>query len=59
LITLIAKREKLSRDDLTSMMLAGEDSLKMLIRKPSEKLVAFIKTNLNNEDALLSYIPRF
>jgi hypothetical protein len=39
------------------MMLAGVDSLKMLIRNPSEKLVAFIKNNLNNEDALLSYIP--
>ena len=32
LITLIAQREKLCRDDLTAMMLAGEESLKMLIR---------------------------
>jgi len=32
LITLIGQREKLSRDDLTTMMLAGEESLKMLIR---------------------------
>jgi hypothetical protein len=32
LVTLIGQREKLSRDDLTTMMLAGEESLKMLIR---------------------------
>ena len=32
LMTLIGQREKLSRDDLTTMMLAGEESLKMLIR---------------------------
>lgn len=36
LITLVAQREKLCRDDLTAMMLAGEESLRMLIRKPSE-----------------------
>ncbi len=35
LITLIAQREKLSRDEITSMMLAGEEALKMLIRNPS------------------------
>lgn len=41
-MTLIGQREKLSRDDLTSMILAGEESLKMLIREPSEKLIDFI-----------------
>ena len=41
------------------MMLAGEESLKMLIRKPSEKLIDFIKSNLDDEDAILIAIPRF
>lgn len=59
LITLIGQREKLCRDDLTSMMLAGEDSLRMLVREPSTKLVEFIKANINNEDALLAGIPRY
>lgn len=58
-ITLIGQREKLSRDDLTQMMLAGEESLRMLIRKPSEKLIDFIKSNLDDEDAILIAIPRF
>jgi len=59
LITLIGQREKLSRDDLTAMMLSGEDSLRMLIREPSKELIEFVKHNLNDEDALLSGIPRF
>ena len=59
LMTLIGQREKLSRDDLTTMMLAGEESLKMLIRQPTENLINFIKSNLDDEDALLSGIPRF
>lgn len=59
LITLIGQREKLSRDDLTAMMLAGEESLKMLIRKPSDKLIDFIKSHLDDEDAILVAIPRF
>lgn len=56
---MIGQREKLCRDDLTAMMLAGEESLKMLIRKPSEKLIDFIKSHLDDEDALLVAIPRF
>jgi hypothetical protein len=59
LITLIGQREKLSRDDLTAMILAGEESLRMLIRKPSSQLIDFIKGNLDDEDAILSAIPRF
>lgn len=41
------------------MMLAGEESLKMLIRKPSEQLIDFIKSHLDDEDAILVAIPRF
>ena len=59
MITLVAQREKLSRDDLTNMMLAGEESLRILIRKPSDYLISFIKSNLKNEDFILSHIPRF
>lgn len=59
LITLIAQREKLCRDDLTAMMLAGEESLKMLIRQPSDLLIDFIKENLHDEDAILAAVPRF
>ena len=59
LITLIAQREKLCRDDLTAMMLAGEESLKMLIRKPSEELINFIKSHLDEEDAIVVTIPRY
>lgn len=58
-MTLIGQREKLSRDDLTTMMLAGEESLKMLIRQPTDGLIDFIKANLDDEDALLAGIPRF
>jgi len=36
LVTLIGQREKLCRDDLTAMMLAGEESLRMLIKEPSD-----------------------
>jgi len=39
-MTLIGQREKLSRDDLTSM-------------------IDFIKAHLDDEDGLLSAIPRF
>jgi hypothetical protein len=41
------------------MMLAGEESLRMLIREPSEQLIIFIKSNLSDENALLAGIPRF
>jgi len=41
------------------MMLAGEESLRILIREPSNQLIEFIKANLNDEDALLAAIPRF
>ena len=41
------------------MMLAGEESLRILIREPSDQLIDFIKANLNDEDTLLSAIPRF
>lgn len=58
-MTLIAQREKLCRDDLTAMMLAGEESLKMLIRNPSDLLIDFIKENLHDEDAILAALPRF
>ena len=58
-ITLIGQREKLCRDDITAMMLAGEESLRMLIREPSSKLINFIKANLLDEDYILSFIPRF
>ena len=58
-LTLIAQREKLCRDDLTQMMLAGEESLRILIREPSDQLIDYIKANLNDEDTLLSAIPRF
>jgi hypothetical protein len=41
------------------MMLAGEHSLKMLIRKPTDELIDFIKFNLRDEDKILAAIPRF
>jgi len=41
------------------MILAGEESLKMLIKNPSEGLIDFIKANLDNEDSILCAIPRF
>ena len=41
------------------MMLAGEESLKMLIRKPSEDLINFIKSHLDEEDAIVVNIPRY
>lgn len=41
------------------MMLAGEESLRMLIREPSDQLINYIKANLGDEDALLAGIPRF
>ena len=52
-ITLIGQREKLCRDDLTAMILSGEEALKMLIKKPSEKLIEFIRSHLDDEDAIL------
>ena len=42
LILLIAQREKLNRDEITNMMLAGDEALKMLIRYPSQKLIEFL-----------------
>ena len=41
------------------MMLAGEESLKMLIRQPTDGLIDFIKAHLDDEDTLLAGIPRF
>jgi len=41
------------------MMLAGEESLKMLIRKPSEELINFIKSHLDDEDSIVVAIPRY
>jgi hypothetical protein len=41
------------------MMMAGEDSLRMLIKEPSQQLVEFVKANLHDEDTLLSGIPRY
>lgn len=49
----------MSRDELTQMMVAGEESLNMLVKEPSPELIEFIKDNLEDEDALLKYIPRF
>jgi hypothetical protein len=43
---LIGQREKLCRDDLTAMMLAGEESLRILIREPTSQLIEFIKAKL-------------
>ena len=59
LITIVGQREKLSRDDLTAMMLSGEESLRMLIKDPSDQLLEFIKAHLEDEDGLLAGIPRF
>lgn len=42
LILLIAQREKLNRDEITNMMLAGDEALKMFIRFPSKKLIEFL-----------------
>ena len=41
------------------MLVAGEESLKMLIKSPSSLLISFIKSNLDNEDAILAAIPRY
>jgi hypothetical protein len=35
LVTLIGQREKMSRDEITAMILSGEEGLRMLIRNPS------------------------
>ena len=59
LLTLLGQREKMSRDELTAMILSGEESLRMMIKKPSTKLINFIKANLNKEDTILLSIPRF
>ena len=56
---LIGQREKISRDEITGMILSGEEGLRMLIKNPSEELVEFIKNNLDDEDAILMQIPRF
>ena len=37
-----AKEEKFNRDEITNMMLAGDEALKMLIRYPSQKLIEFL-----------------
>jgi hypothetical protein len=49
----------MSRDDITTMMLAGEESLRLLLKQPSEKLINFIKDNLHDEDIILCAIPKF
>lgn len=49
----------MSRDDITTMMLAGEESLRLLLKQPSEKLMNFIKDNLHDEDIILCAIPKF
>ena len=59
LILLIAQREKLNRDEITNMMLAGDEALKMLIRNPSQKLIEFLSQNFYDEDRLLLIIPRY
>lgn len=41
------------------MMMSGEESLKMLINKPSKELIEFIKANLDDEDNILKQIPRY
>ena len=41
------------------MILAGEESLRMMIRKPSVDLIEFIKAHLDDEDAILTAIPKF
>ena len=41
------------------MILSGEEALRMLIRDPSDILINFIKSNLENEDAILLKIPRY
>ena len=41
------------------MILSGEESLRMLIREPSQQMKDFVKANLEDEDALLAGIPRF
>lgn len=58
-LQLLGKREKLSRDDMVNMILAGEESLRMMIRKPSHDLIEFIKAHLDNEDDILLAIPKF
>lgn len=58
-ITLIGQREKLSRDELTAMMMSGEESLRMLIRQPSEDLISFIKAHLDDEDTIVISIPKY
>ena len=58
LILLIAQREKLNRDEITNMMLAGDEALKMLIRYPSQKLIEFLSQNFYDEERLLLAIPR-
>lgn len=40
-------------------MLSGEDSLRMLIKEPSDALINYIKAYLHDEDALLAGIPRY
>lgn len=59
LILLIAQREKLNRDEITNMMLAGDEALKMLIKYPSQKLIEFLSQNFYDEDRLLLAIPRY
>ena len=41
------------------MLLAGEESLRMLIKNPSNELLEFVKANFDNENGLLGGIPRY
>ena len=49
----------MNRDEITNMMLAGDEALKMLIKYPSQKLIEFLSQNFYDEDRLLLAIPRY
>ena len=56
LITLIGQREKLSRDDLTAMMLAGENPGSNVVVPPTLITQAFLNENdiKNMEDFIFT-----
>jgi hypothetical protein len=54
MLSLIGQREKMNRDEITAMILSGEEGLKMLVKNPSTQMVAFIKSNLMDEDRILA-----
>jgi len=41
------------------MLLAGEESIRLLIKEPSQQLIDFIQAHSEDEDKILSGIPRF